>query len=122
MILPEYPNRALMRVKIISFRDGARRQGMEPRQQRSKYSRSRTRIRPISAIGGTVPNPFTAHPRAAGETYWQHFGFAMKVAASAMVAGCAAALHAVFPFLMERTASRILLGLADRINAARQMQ
>jgi hypothetical protein len=68
-----------------------------------------------------VQNPFTAHPRAAGETYWQHFGFAMRVAGSAIVAGCAAALHAVFPFLMERTASGMLLGLADRINAARKV-
>ena len=68
-----------------------------------------------------MPNPFTAHPHTVGETYWQHFGFAMQVAGSALAAGVAAALHAVFPFLMERTASRILLGLADRINAPRQM-
>lgn len=66
-----------------------------------------------------MQNPFTAHPREAGETYWQHFGFAMGVAGRALAAGLAAALHAVFPFLMQRTASTILLGLAERINAAR---
>lgn len=66
-----------------------------------------------------MKNPFTAHPSEVGETYWQHFGFAMRVAGAALAAGLAAALHAVFPFLMQRTASAILLGLAERINAAR---
>lgn len=64
-------------------------------------------------------NPFTAHPHTVGESYWQHFGFAMRVASLALSAGMAAMVHAVFPFVMERTASRILLGLAARIQAPR---
>lgn len=66
-----------------------------------------------------MSNPFTAHLQEAGETYWQHFGFAMRVAGLSIAAGLAAALHAIFPFVMQRTASQILLGLAGRISAAR---
>jgi len=51
---------------------------------------------------------FTQHPGSVGETYFQH----MAVAASfgmRMFAGAACCLvHAIFPFLFERTASAII--------------
>ncbi len=64
-------------------------------------------------------NPFTVHPRSVGEGYWQHCGFALRVAHRALAAGLAAATHALFPFWFQTTASEILLKLADEIRAAR---
>jgi len=66
-----------------------------------------------------MSNPFTEHPRSVGETYLQHAGFALKVAGVAQLAALAAALHALFPFWGQTTASGLLLGLADRIREAR---
>jgi hypothetical protein len=52
-------------------------------------------------------NPFTAHPHAVGETYLEHAAFAGRYGAKMMVGGVAALVHAVFPFLCEKTGSRI---------------
>ncbi len=62
-----------------------------------------------------MPNPFTTHPAAVGETYAQHFGFALKFGATMAVGGLAAMVHAFFPFLCVTTASRKL----DQLNALR---
>lgn len=55
-----------------------------------------------------MPNPFTAHPASVGETYGQHLRFALAFAARMTLGGLAAAIHALFPFLFIRTASRAL--------------
>jgi len=65
-------------------------------------------------------NPFTAHPQASGQSYAEHWSFAMGVAVDAVVAGCAAAVHAFLPFVLQTTASRRLQRLHDRIEAARR--
>jgi hypothetical protein len=65
-------------------------------------------------------NPFTDHPRAAGQTYAQHWRFAMGVAVEALGAAAAAAVHACLPFLFETTASRLLDDLHARIEHARR--
>ena len=54
-----------------------------------------------------MTNPFTAHPASVGETYAQHFGFALRFGRRMLQGGAAAAIHAVFPFLFVTTASRI---------------
>ena len=41
-------------------------------------------------------NPFTAHPASTGQTYGQHFRFALTFGARMTFAGLAAAVHAVF--------------------------
>jgi hypothetical protein len=64
-------------------------------------------------------NPFTEHPRSAGQTYLQHLGFALSVAGRAAVIALLAALHAVFPFLAPAAAGDRLLALADEVRAAR---
>jgi len=66
-----------------------------------------------------MTNPFTAHPNAAGQGYWQHCGFALVVAGRAFAIALIAALHALFPFLMPATAGDRLLALADEVRAAR---
>ena len=53
-------------------------------------------------------NPFTAHPASVGETYGQHFRFALAFGARMMLGGLAAAVQAIFPFLFITTASRAL--------------
>jgi hypothetical protein len=64
-------------------------------------------------------NPFTEHPRSAGQGYWQHMGFALAVAARALAIALFAALHAVFPFLVPAAAGDRLIALADEIKALR---
>jgi acyl-[acyl carrier protein]--UDP-N-acetylglucosamine O-acyltransferase len=63
-----------------------------------------------------MSNPFTAHPAAVGESYNEHFRFALKFGARTMLGGTAAAVHAVVPFLFITTASRVL----ERLNAMRE--
>jgi hypothetical protein len=62
-----------------------------------------------------MPNPFTAHPASVGETYGQHFRFALLFGTRMTLGGLAAALHALLPFLFITTASRVL----DELNAMR---
>lgn len=57
---------------------------------------------------------FTAHPATVGETYWSHMAFAAWFASRLLAAGGAALIHAVLPFLFERTASRIVIELHAR--------
>ena len=62
-----------------------------------------------------MANPFTAHPASVGESYGEHFGFAVAFGARMMLGGVAAMLHGVFPFLFITTASRAL----DELNLRR---
>jgi hypothetical protein len=48
---------------------------------------------------------FTAHPNAVGETYGEHFGVAFSYGLRLIGAGLCALVHAVLPFLFEKTAS-----------------
>lgn len=58
---------------------------------------------------------FTRHPDTVGETYLGHMAFALGFAGWLVVAGIAALIHAVFPFLFETTASRIITRLHARM-------
>jgi hypothetical protein len=59
---------------------------------------------------------FLDHPSSVGETYFEHMRFAGAFAASLLLAGLAATVHAVLPFLFERTASEIINRLHHRIH------
>jgi hypothetical protein len=65
---------------------------------------------------------FTRHPRSVGETYTQHFGVAMSFGGKLLLAGLACVVHALLPALFERTASRCIGELHDRmvVNRSRQ--
>ncbi|HEV8680517.1 MAG TPA: DUF6356 family protein [Stellaceae bacterium] len=68
-------------------------------------------------------SPFTAfsrHPAAVGETYGEHFVFASGVGGRLMLAGLACLLHGIFPFLFERTGSRTIIDLHDRVTGGTQ--
>ena len=62
-----------------------------------------------------MTNPFTAHPASVGETYGQHFAFALAFGMRMTLGGLAAIVHAVFPFAFITTAS----GTLDELNARR---
>lgn len=54
-----------------------------------------------------MTNPFTAHPRSVGESYWQHLRFASRFGAKMGCGGLAALVHALLPFCFVTTASRL---------------
>lgn len=58
-------------------------------------------------------NIFTEHPHSIGETYFQHFCFAMIFGSKMIIGGLACVLHAVFPFLCKKTASNFLLAMTN---------
>lgn len=60
-------------------------------------------------------NAFTAHPRSVGESYWQHMRFALGFAGTLFVAAGAALVHALFPFLCEKTGSTLVKRLYARV-------
>ena len=62
---------------------------------------------------------FTEHPASVGETYWQHLAFALGFAGKLLLAGLAALVHAVLPFLFKTTASRLIADMASRTGANR---
>ncbi|HSD69700.1 MAG TPA: DUF6356 family protein [Woeseiaceae bacterium] len=70
----------------------------------------------------SIRSKFTEHPASVGETYGQHFMAAMGFSGSLIYAAVCCALHAVFPFLCERTGSRAITDLYDRMTVNRQRQ
>ena len=63
-------------------------------------------------------NPFTAHPRAVGETYLEHGLFATRYGVKMTLGGIAVLVHAVFPFLFEKTGSCITRELNETLEAS----
>jgi hypothetical protein len=62
---------------------------------------------------------FTRHPAQVGETYTEHLASASGFAARLILAGAACSVHAVFPFAFEKTASRMVARLHERMVAGR---
>ncbi|MCP5412745.1 MAG: hypothetical protein H6924_11595 [Alphaproteobacteria bacterium] len=60
---------------------------------------------------------FLAHPRAAGESYFQHQRVALSYALPLLGAGLAALIHAFVPGLFQRTAGDIIRALATRLQS-----
>lgn len=56
----------------------------------------------------------TDHPASVDETYFEHLAFAARFASVLFAAGAAALVHAVLPFLFQRTASRLVRELYER--------
>ena len=62
-------------------------------------------------------NIFTQHPHSIGESYWQHFLFALRFALKLLAAGFAALVHAILPFCFETTASRLIREMVAEMDA-----
>lgn len=56
-----------------------------------------------------MKNIFTKHPHSIGETYLQHFKFASCFGLNMLMGGFACLLHAIFPFIFQKTGSNLLL-------------
>tara|TARA_R110002049_G_scaffold94988_4_gene233427 strand:- start:424 stop:672 length:249 start_codon:yes stop_codon:yes gene_type:complete len=63
----------------------------------------------------SLTQKFTEHPATVGETYGQHFVTAMGFSLSLLRAAFCCGLHAVFPFMCEKTGSQCIEGLYERM-------
>ena len=57
---------------------------------------------------------FSEHPHSVDETYFEHMRFAATFSATLLAAAFCAIVHAVLPFLFEKTASRMVARLYQR--------
>ena len=62
---------------------------------------------------------FTQHPASVGESYAEHLVAATGFSARLLLAGVICLVHAVFPFLFEKTGSQMISALHDRMVANR---
>ncbi|MEM8578794.1 MAG: DUF6356 family protein [Pseudomonadota bacterium] len=62
---------------------------------------------------------FTAHPAQVGESYLGHLSVAAGFAFRLALAAGAALVHALLPWLFERTASDIVMRLSAKLSARR---
>lgn len=60
---------------------------------------------------------FLKHPRSVDESYFEHMAFAGRFAGLLFLAAGAALVHAIIPCLFEKTASRIVVRLHDRLSS-----
>ncbi len=58
---------------------------------------------------------FTEHPASVGETYGQHFVSAMSFSVTLLRAAFVCGVHAILPFMFEKTGSRCVTELYDRM-------
>ena len=56
---------------------------------------------------------FTEHPASVGETYFGHLFSALSFCGKMTVALAACFVHAIFPFLFEKTGSQMITRLMD---------
>lgn len=59
--------------------------------------------------------PFTHHPRTVGESYFQHLACAWGFAFTMAVGALACLLHGLFPFAFQKSASRRIGELHERM-------
>lgn len=63
---------------------------------------------------------FTDHPATVGETYGQHFVTAMGFGLALIKAAFCCIVHAILPFMFEKTGSACITELHDRMVTNRQ--
>ena len=62
---------------------------------------------------------FIEHPETVGETYFQHLHSASYFGVRMLVGAFCCFVHALLPFMFEKNASKIIIGLHDRMVANR---
>lgn len=60
-----------------------------------------------------MKNIFTKHPHQIGETYFEHLKFASVFGAHMFLGGLACLIHAIFPFIFQKTGSNVLIHLTQ---------
>ena len=63
----------------------------------------------------SLAKKFSEHPASVGETYGEHFVSAMGFSLSMLRASLVCAIHALLPFVFEKTGSECVTGLYDRM-------
>lgn len=58
---------------------------------------------------------FKSHPESVGESYVQHFFHASSFGVQMVFAGIACLIHGLLPFLFEKTGSKKITELHDRM-------
>jgi hypothetical protein len=76
-------------------------------------------IRGCTDVCAVAKEAFTAHPSQNGETYFVHARASLRIALAMFLGGWCAIIHAVFPFLAQRTASTIARAVVDSVSARR---
>ena len=66
-----------------------------------------------------MPNPFTDHPRAVGETYGEHLRYATGFGWTMVKGGLACMVHGLFPFLFDKTGSTAVRQLYDKLHCTK---
>lgn len=74
-----------------------------------------TGAQPQTGRLGAFMAGFHDHPASVGESYGQHFRFALRFSALLVMAGLAAFVHALIPPLFQTTASRMVRRLHAEI-------
>ena len=62
-----------------------------------------------------ISEKITDHPASVGQTYFEHFKFAVKVSTSLLKAFLACLIHAIYPPVHKNTASATIAELHNRI-------
>ena len=68
-----------------------------------------------------LPRAFTEHPASVGESYSEHLGRAVYFGLRMVFAGIACLVYGVLPFLFQRTGSRAISELNDRMVVNRRV-
>lgn len=58
---------------------------------------------------------FTKHPNTVGESYFEHMGQALSFSSEMLIGSFACLMHGFFPFLFEKTGSKAITRLHDRM-------
>lgn len=69
-----------------------------------------------------TPKYFTAHLSNIGESYGQHFLHAIYYCVMLMTAAVCALIHAILPFLFEKTASQIISKLYGKMTERKLLE
>ncbi len=70
---------------------------------------------PFEVTQAMMKHFFTEHPASVGESYGEHFAFAIGVGSKMVAGGLACMLHAVVPEFCKTTGSRTIRELALRM-------
>ena len=69
----------------------------------------------------SILRTFTEHPASVGESYLEHLGRATAFGLRMIFAGLACLLHGLLPFLFQRTGSRAISELHERMVVNRRV-